>query len=96
MPWSAFPCSFDSSRFNGSKDQPTDLCYDSQSNSSNSNSSNSSGSNSTEGSDLARSLTTDGYNSLFSGVMPSRLQQRGCSRLRLQDAARLVLTVDFR
>jgi hypothetical protein len=53
MPWSPFPCSFDNKKFNSSRGQPSDLCYNRQNSSRNS-------SSPFEGFDLARSLTTDG------------------------------------
>lgn len=59
MHWSPFPCSYDPEQYVGIPGQPTDVCY----------------SDSAAAPPLARSLTTDGYNNLFHGVLPSSWEQ---------------------
>jgi hypothetical protein len=82
MPWSAFPCAFDASKYSGVPDQPSDLCYTDSSTLS----------QQLGATSLATNLTTDGYNNLFYGVLPQQL----CDGVEVPQVEALLLTIEFR
>jgi hypothetical protein len=82
MPWSAFPCAFDATKYSGVPDQPSDLCYTDSNTLS----------QELGAASLATNLTTDGYNNLFYGVLPQQL----CDGVDVPQVEALLLTIEFR
>lgn len=81
MPWSPFPCTYDS-KYSGIPGQKTQYCYTDSSKAGWEMGPN----------ELSTNLTTDGYTNLFFGVLPQQL----CSGVQNPDVVQLLLTTEFR